>query len=186
MRWILSVGGRGVFAVLTVTCLLGTAGARAELLTTLFVSESTSEGGLLSGAARFIVEYDGSSTIGETVDWEPGETGTASFSVLEPGFAEFALAATDGVDEPLSIGFVTDSDGYAQTQLESEWPLGTPDLGGYTLTGVELNVFNFNYFESDTGGVFEYELSWTFYGDPIPEPATIAGLLVGLAALRRR
>lgn len=125
--------------------------------------------------------------LGRGVFWEQGDTGSVEFgAATDPGFEVFADLATNGMDDVFGDGVFWPTGGVISRSLESEVFQGSPDLVGFELDFVRLSVrqVDFTPFESPTGvpGVtVDYDLTYDFFGHPIPEPSSI--ILVGPGAV---
>lgn len=107
---------------------------------------------------------------------------------LTGNFASFASLATNGSNNAISIGFHNPS-GSSQS-LTSEFELltwgfavpgvGAPDFAGFTLTRIEVLGSSLT---SLGHGVFEVSTNYSVFGNPVPEPATVALLAIGATAL---
>lgn len=114
---------------------------------------------------------------------------------LSGDFASFAALATNGLNQPLFVGFRVPG-GTGSQQLTTELDLlntgvlapgiGSPDFVGYSLSRIVVLGSSFQSLGRDS---FETSVNFSVYGNAVPEPASAA--LVGLAAvtaiwLRRR
>lgn len=121
--------------------------------------------------------------------WEEGETGVLEFTASnEIGFGEFSQAATDGIDNNFVIWNAWDIHGIGGQGGKESGLFDLPtDLVGHTLESVRLTV---NEIKFDPQGALGREWHWNityeFYGSPIPEPATLTILVFGLLFVGRR
>ena len=139
--------------------------------------------------------------VGVGMFWEDGAHGVVQFTAEnDPGFAELASLATNGVDDLVIVmGTLADGGGAGGGNSESVWlglPLhgegGPPDLAGYDLDFVQLaiNRVDFDRYELEPG-IFidvEFGIAYEFYGHPVPEPSTILMFAAGWGCIgvRRR
>ncbi len=127
--------------------------------------------------------------------WRDGETGSFDFT---PGtatnFAAFASGITDGQLGGVYFRHMVTGDDEALFAYKDEFLLesdlfGTAsDLVGFDITRIRmvLHAMDF-YVDTDGRQHSEATLTWEFYGNPIPEPATFAYVgATALALLRRR
>lgn len=139
------------------------------------------------------------SRLREGTFWSEGEQGIHEFSALDTAeFALFADLATNGVnDKYLLYTFWPGGIGSAQGGFESrlfgrEPALGElPDLFGFELDLVRISVRNVDFepwpMPDPTGFEVTYDLTYEFYGTPIPEPGTLLLLVSGgMIKLTRR
>lgn len=123
--------------------------------------------------------------------WEQGERGILEFSAAnEPKFAEFALLASDGVNDsfvtwegwdPFAIG----GHGGSESRL-----FGTStDLVGYTLELIKIHVEDVHFIPGGMlGDEWQWEIRYEFFGSPaVPEPSSLALLSIsGLLLWKRK
>lgn len=122
--------------------------------------------------------------------WDSGESGSIEISALnDAGFGGLASALTDGVDNYL---YLLDSPSGCpglggNFALESFWIQGSPDLVGNNIEFIRLIVHEVIIEEQGTGVTWQSNLTYEFWGAPIPEPAPLALLVVfGAFGQRRR
>lgn len=121
--------------------------------------------------------------------WSDAETGTVDFDAdNDPHFDAAALLLTNGVDDELTFF----AGGGGSGRLESMWGFGTPDLVGYEVETIRLIVHSAEihpwfHEEFGEGREWSFDITWQFYGTPVPEPGTAALLLMsGPVAMRRQ
>ncbi|GMU35167.1 MAG: hypothetical protein AMXMBFR20_30390 [Planctomycetia bacterium] len=150
---------------------------------------------------EFFLEHDSQEfthivTIGKGLRfWEDGEVG---FFDITPenseAFSEFAALVSDGHDDfIISLGYAEECGGGGGPGfMESEMLGGAPDLAGWQLESVRLVVHNMNVEAYDPpcdcgpATRFDADMTWEFWGTPVPEPRTIGFLsFVGMILLRR-
>ena len=130
--------------------------------------------------------------IGHGIFWEDGDSGVIEFSNSDENFEEMAARVTDGVDQFLStIVFATlggAGDGAVESQL-----FGLPvDLIGNELEFIRLLVHSvtIEFYDSPyselEGIQWNVDMTWEFWGEPIPEPQTIAIMVLGCYSLLKR
>lgn len=135
---------------------------------------------------------DGESGIGQGVMWESGQTGFIDFSASTPGFAGLAARLTDGVDDRFAI-IARFRDGNQHGIIDDESALlgVAPDLVGYRIDFVRLAVTAITFkpilVGNDHGLHVDARLTYSFHGQPVPLPSTLALLALGaIVTLRRR
>lgn len=129
-------------------------------------------------------KHDG---LGDDVFWGDGAVGFVDFTVKnEDDFANFADLATNGVNNfYLFFAQLAGGGGAGGGAPESNWFCPSypcddrpPDFEGFRLDSVRLLVHNLDFerFEPEPGSVVDlvYDLTYEFYGTPIPEPLAIA------------
>jgi hypothetical protein len=121
--------------------------------------------------------------------WEDGQTGVVDFTAsTHPVFDELAARLTDGLDELLYVLVLGPDGGGAAVHYESYWGFGAPDLVGNRVDLIRWSVDDLS-IELDVdpvlGDYYAYELTtaYEFWGEPIPEPATLTLLAVGALTL---
>lgn len=129
--------------------------------------------------------------LGENTFWSEGDQGILEFSAFDTtDFLRFADIATNGVnDRYLQYTLWPSGTGSAQGGFESrlfgrEPALGElADLSGYQLDLVRLSVRNVHFepwpMPDPTGFQVTYDLTYEFYGTPIPEVGTLVFLVSG-------
>jgi hypothetical protein len=145
-------------------------------------------GPILDDHVQFVLQLPTSPPFGTPVDpnvgvgagtyWASGSSGSARFNVdNDPLMSTFGTLATDGMDT--WIGIYTQWGGYVQP--ESEVFGRAPDLMGYGLSEIELVARFVEVIPlSDLGGSMVYwDVTYNFYGMPIPEPSTTLLLSMG-------
>jgi len=129
---------------------------------------------------------------GEGVFWPDGSSGSVDFTAAnEPSFGVFSSHLTNGADQLLAIlELNSEGSGNGAGNYESGWGFGNPDLAGYDLdlirlTVHELSIEEYNDPEFGDGLIWDGSITWDFYGEPVPEPSSLACLALGALALRR-
>jgi hypothetical protein len=126
--------------------------------------------------------------------WEHSESGQFDFaSSNSPDFAEFAQLVTDGHNDFIvTLGYVFACGGGGPGYQEADVLGGDPDLSGTRLEFVRLIVADLTLEPQEhpcncgTSIHYDANLIWEFWGTPVPEPAAIVLLTVGLLFLSRR
>ena len=155
--------------------------------------------GCPSDRVQFFLEHDSQAfthivTLGKDLRfWEDGETGQFDFSASNsPAFDEFAQLVSDGQDDFIvSLGYAEGCGGGGPSFTESEMLGGLPDLAGLQLDFVRLIVHDLTVepyvppCDCGPGTQFDANITWQFWGTPIPEPAAASLILIVLLAARR-
>lgn len=167
-----------------------TASAGSVLLASYNEDASSGGGGgpILGNQVQFVLQLPTSPPFGPPVDpnvgvgagqtWASGSTGSTLFNRHEdPAVASFASFASDGVDA--WIGIYTPWGGYVER--ESDVFGRAPDLVGYELNDVELVVHFVEVVPLPelNGSMVHWNVTYNFYGTPIPEPITVSLLCIG-------
>ncbi len=180
----------GCFAV----CLMvGSAQAGPQLLMSIDRTGNGSRAPDISTRMPVILRYADIEpdpiVVGSSTLWGDGETGTVDFDAdNDPHFDAAALLLTNGVDDELTFF----AGGGGSGRLESMWGFGTPDLVGYEVETIRLIVHSAEihpwfHDEFGEGREWSFDITWQFYGTPVPEPGTAALLLMsGPVAMRRQ
>ncbi len=130
-------------------------------------------------------------------------TGARTFTSADDGFAQVAGRLTNGLDETIALTRVfIDANGEEATPSptgtrflqESQQLLHSPDLQGYEVTAIQLNVNSVRYSHSTPGTAktvrISYDVDWEIYGvSNVPEPGSACCLglaLMGVVVRRRR
>lgn len=182
-----------VVSVVLSVGLASAAAAEVPLSTFDFTGTGSTAAGPFTTASPFV-------SYGDPSGMNPaGFLGNAPISLLDilqgnefeltGDFAGFAAAMTNGLDQPMYVGFtaaggVGDSALTVESSLLSFGPvIGSPDLAGYTITRVVVLGSSFSQL---AGGEFEFGMNFTVFGE-VPAPGA-AGLLAiaGVFAARRR
>jgi len=132
----------------------------------------------LSQDPPFSVPADPDVGVGAGIFWDSGATGSAVFSRHKgSAVSEFAALASDGNNDWVRI--YTHWGGYVFQ--ESEVFGRGSDLIGYDLSEIELVVHSVDVVPlPEVGGSMVYwNVTYNFYGTPIPEPQT--GILLWIA-----
>jgi hypothetical protein len=127
--------------------------------------------------------------LGPSLFWKSGETGDLEFNESNTeDFSIFTELLTDGVDDSLLVFWRWERDGGFEGggRLESE-TFGLPGLFGNAIRQIRMSVNEVfispvDPFVSDVRVNVTYE----FEGNVIPEPSTVALLLVGLFTMLRK
>jgi len=180
---------QGAAALLVTVC--GSAAAGPTLLAT-YRKDASAGGGsapITELATHFALQLPTSPPFGPPVDpnvgvgvgvvWQNGQTGAAEFtSLTDSYFDSFAQHATDGVDD--WIGIYTPWGGFLQR--ESEVFGHTPDLGGFELDSVRLIVHDLSFepLPKLDGSEIFWDVTYEFYGTPVPEPTALGYFVTGL------
>ncbi len=153
-----------------------------------------------STRTQFFLEHDSQGfthivTLGQGLRfWGDGEAGFIDFTPSNsPAFSEFAALVSDGQDDFIvSLGYAEGCGGGGPGFMESEMLGGAPDLAGWQLESVRLIVHDITVEAYDPpcdcgpGTRFDANITWEFWGTPVPEPGML-GLLgvVGVGMSRR-
>lgn len=127
------------------------------------------------------------SEIGRGILWDDGDSGTVDFtSTTDPGFDSVVTGLTNGVDDYLF--FITiwpNEGGGGGGGRESEFGFGSPDFVGYEIDRIRLIVHAVQIEPGEDGYFADVEVTYEFYGSPIPEPSVIMLLAFGGSVLLR-
>ncbi len=124
-----------------------------------------------------------------------GNTFTISSTSGDPNFAAFVNDLTNGVDQYMVFFLGNSSNqvgvGYAYSESQLFAGVGTgPDLIGYQIQSFGLQVDSLSIGSRPGGGTdFSGQVTLSIYGIQIPEPSSVAVILLGggiLIYLRRR
>lgn len=127
--------------------------------------------------------------------WAAGAAGIYDFAPTNTqNFAEFASLLTDGQDDfLLEYLYVEDcGGGNIGGDSESSRLGGVPDLIGNNLEFIRLIVHDIAVdpydppCECGPGTQFDADITWQFWGTPVPEPATLGLLSFAIILNRRR
>jgi len=138
-------------------------------------------------------QHDG---FGDDAFWGDGAVGFVDFTAYnEDDFAEFADLATNGTNNfYLFFAQLAGGGGAGGGAPESNWLCPSypcddrpPDLYGNRLDFVRLVVHSvdFERFEPEPGSVVDlvYDLTYEFYGTPIPDPETLVLSTIGVCVV---
>jgi hypothetical protein len=163
------------------------------------------EGGLapaLIPEAEFILQLptgdppDPDPGLGAGIYWREGGTDTIDFTPQNsPTFPVFAIAATNGTPDDFRFWNLLPPGGGSGSapMLESTLFGRSPDLVGNTLDYVRLTVrsLQFQHWVPDPdlpdvqGFLYTADLTYEFFGTPVPEPMTAVMLIVAALAASR-
>lgn len=121
--------------------------------------------------------------------WESGESGMIEISGINDfGFASLATALTDGTDDYL---FLMDNPsgcpGFGgNIAHESFWLQGSPDLVGNQIDLIRLIVHDVDIQQKTDGVIWQANIGYEFWGNPVPEPSALLPLAFGALILRKR
>jgi len=123
--------------------------------------------------------------------WEDGESGVLEFtSASDPLFDEFTSLLTDGVDDSLLIywRWMVDGGFGGSGNLESELLGLDTDLFGNDIDLIRLTVHDVSIGPFVPGDLpVAFDVTYEFFGTPVPEPASFILLFVGaIAAFSKR
>jgi hypothetical protein len=132
--------------------------------------------------------------------WEDGDRGSVEFdSATDEAFDDFATFATDGIEDSFTIFdlFPLGSGGATPPRPESVLFGASPDLVGNELQRVRLIVHEITLeawvpdpvqYPEIEGFLYTADLTYEFYGTPIPAPGsgTLAAGFLASFLLRRR
>lgn len=144
---------------------------------------------------HLLAESEGlSAALGPGITWGQSDSGSVEFNTGNSAqFAVFANIAANGVDDIVRDGVFWPADigggGVFAENRESLLYDRTIDLVGFRLESVRLTVHGVEFgpyvFPNGADGLFvDYDVTYEFYGTPIPEPLSAALLLVGAAILK--
>ncbi len=157
------------------------------------------------GRVEFILQLPTASPPGEVsglgmdlgIFWEDGDQGSFDYSSgTDEGFDDFASFATDGIEQKFVLWdfFPSGSGGGTPPVLESLLFGASPDLVGNDLDSVRLIVHEIS-FESWVpdpahpeieGFLYSADLTYEFYGTPVPEADSAVLLAVAAGLFARR
>jgi len=109
--------------------------------------------------------------------WYSGETGSYDFTAdSHEAFAVIAAGITNEEDDYLDVLWSRNplSSTHAHSVYESAWGLGDPDLQGFEIDVIHLNVEQFD----AAPGSFDCAVTWQFWGTP--EPSVVVFLYAAL------
>ncbi len=134
--------------------------------------------------------------LGDDIFWGNGAAGFVDFTAKnEDDFANFANLATNGVNNfYLFFAQWAGGGGAGGGAPESNWFCPSypcddrpPDFEGFRLDSVRLLVHNLDFerFEPEPGVFVDlvYDLTYEFYGTPIPNPGTLVLITVGAGTI---
>ncbi|MBN1796067.1 MAG: PEP-CTERM sorting domain-containing protein [Sedimentisphaerales bacterium] len=141
-------------------------------------------------AVQYILNWDYISgifgDIGDGTSWHNSDRGYCDFNADNtPDFDTFTSYLTDGLDFTLSSSVYVVGGGTNETGIsESAWGLGNPDLFGYQIDFIRLQVHSTSLSQDGYWVDYGGNITWEFYGASTPEPSSL--LLVGLGAASLR
>jgi hypothetical protein len=121
--------------------------------------------------------------------WNDGESGWFDITPYsEPTFGELASVLTNGVDDNLMLmSHMIGSDGEGGTGHRESFFFGSGhDLAGNQLDFVRLDVSSVHIWTIDPATQWQgwtADVTYEFWGEPIPEPATMSLLVFGSVLL---
>lgn len=131
---------------------------------------------------------------GRQAYWQDGSSGSFDFTPdNSPEFLDLVYVLTNGFDDEISL--LTYNDFYGGSGgiwFESLWGFGNPDLAGNQIDLIRLVVHDLTIQPYNPGPPYgeglqwNGHITWEFWGEPIPEPATLALLALPLLLLRHR
>lgn len=142
---------------------------------------------------KFLIEFrpsGGLEYFGNDIYWNDDDSGSVDFTAANtPLFAPFVSWITNGLDD--EIVFMTFNQfggGTGGGGLESEIGMGLPDLVGNQIDRIrlvvnELSIEPYSLPPIGDGLQWEANLTWEFWGSPIPEPSTFLLVLPAFTAL---
>lgn len=143
--------------------------------------------------AQFGPPYTIDARLGQGTWWQNGDTGLVEFSAgTDAAFAAMATLLTDGSDDMLGVFHGGAFGGTGHAWRETQWFGGSSDLTGFQLTAIGLTVHKVvvelaqDPRWGDDGVRHEIEVTYEFWGHPIPEPASLVLFLCAVAMLLRR
>ncbi|RIK62297.1 MAG: hypothetical protein DCC65_17615 [Planctomycetota bacterium] len=120
--------------------------------------------------------------------WDDESSGSFDFTPQNSfGFDEFAMLLSDGSDDYLLLltGIQGCLTGTGNGNNESAWLQIAPDLLGNEIEYVRLIAENIEVTPSSDGISWRADLTYQFWGTPVPEPASLIILALPLALSRR-
>ncbi len=186
-----------VLGAVVAVCTCGTSMAGPVLLTSLVLREDSAIAGLnldIEPRVEFILRSSSESfgswvDVGRGISWSNGDDGSVDLSVnTDASFTEFSSLLTDGANDFFAEGIVFSDGSVAYGSGPESDVLGTsPDFFGYDLEFVRLTVsdlliepYQSQQFPELLGISVTADVTYDFYGSPVPEPFTIVLLGAGM------